>query len=160
MHQGDHQSETQHIEHMYLTFKVAEQYYAADINHIYEIISTRAIEDVPNKPSHIQGVITFRDQIMPTINLRAYFSEPVTELDISNCVVVLHHNGNMISVLVDKVDEVLEINPTKISNRDMNHHPVITGIGRVENIDYAIIGIATMVSETSDDIQARITELA
>lgn len=110
-------SNTSHEEDLHLiSFGVYGQEYAVPINQAKEIVQVpKNISQVPNTPSHILGVITLRQRLLPLVSLRQIFGMPVDPLNESNRILVmpLAIAGDpeaAIGVVVDSVNEVLRVN--------------------------------------------------
>jgi purine-binding chemotaxis protein CheW len=97
-----------------VSFEVAGQEYAFPIEQVQEIVQVpERISKVPNTSSHVIGVMTLRDRILPLVNLRELFALPTRDLDEhSRIVVVTIGEGNRrvsVGVAMDRVNEVLRI---------------------------------------------------
>ncbi|MBD3767386.1 MAG: chemotaxis protein CheW [Gammaproteobacteria bacterium] len=110
-------AEREHEEDMHLiSFTVYGQEYAVPINQAKEIVQVPSnISQVPNTPSHILGVITLRQRLLPLVSLRQIFGMPVEALDESNRILVMPISiaGDQeaaVGVVVDSVNEVLRVN--------------------------------------------------
>src|SRR5664279_1081591 len=62
----------------YLTFSLAGESYALDINEVTEIIEFRALTQVPMMPEFIRGVINLRGRVLPVVDLAARFGHGMT----------------------------------------------------------------------------------
>ena len=57
----------------YLTFKMGNEQYGADVADIKEVLEVPQITRVPNMPEFVEGVINLRGSIVPVIDLRLRF---------------------------------------------------------------------------------------
>jgi purine-binding chemotaxis protein CheW len=94
-----------------VSFSVEGQEYAVDIDMVQEIVQMpdRTVS-VPNAQSHVVGLMTLRERLLPLVSLRALLGLPRVEGDVSQRVVVLGLSGNRaVGVVADTVDEVLRV---------------------------------------------------
>lgn len=63
-------------EEQLVSFKVAGDEYAFDIDKVSEIIKIREITAVPNVPDYVKGLFTIRNHLLPIIDLRGLLGLP------------------------------------------------------------------------------------
>jgi purine-binding chemotaxis protein CheW len=96
-----------------VSFKVAEQEYAIDIEDVQEIVQVPdTIIHVPHSQSHVIGVMTLRSRLLPLVSLRRMFGLPESTLDEKSRIVVLALGSASVGVAVDGVSEVLRVAKT------------------------------------------------
>ncbi len=102
----------------YLSFRLGEEMFAADVSKVLEILEMRSITKVPRSPSYMRGVINLRGSVLPVLDTRIKFGMPATEDTVDTCIVVLNviMEGEPLTLgaLVDSVEEVLELTETDI----------------------------------------------
>ena len=102
----------------FLTFKIGEELYATNVIKILSILELTKITKVPRTPDYIKGVINLRGTVLPIIDLRIKFGMTPTEFTSNTCILVLDiemdSHSLKIGALVDAVQEVIEIEQTKI----------------------------------------------
>jgi purine-binding chemotaxis protein CheW len=86
-------------------FRVGAEMYALDIMRIKEIIRPQKLTVVPKAPAFIEGVINLRGTVLPVIDLRRRFDQPVVT-DRKTRVIIAAVQGRIIGLLVDEVAEV------------------------------------------------------
>ncbi len=57
-------------EEQLISFKVADEEYAFDINRVREILRVGEITEVPNAANYVRGLLTIRNQLLPILDLR------------------------------------------------------------------------------------------
>src|SRR5512143_3570338 len=92
----------------YLTFRLDNEEYGAEILKVREIIGLMDVTKAPQTPDFIEGVINLRGKVVPVIDLRAKFGLARTEHDEQTCVIVVDV-GIMMGIIVDTVTEVIDI---------------------------------------------------
>jgi purine-binding chemotaxis protein CheW len=102
----------------YLTFKIDEEIFAANVSKVLSILELSKITKIPRTPDYIRGVINLRGAVLPIIDLRIKFGLTPTEFTSNTCILVLEITIDSTSVkigaLVDAVQEVLELEDKEI----------------------------------------------
>ncbi len=111
----------------YLSFRLGEEIFAANVSKVLNILEMTKITKVPKAPAHMKGVINLRGTVLPVIDTRVKLGLSPTDVTVNTCILVLEVDveGEMLQVgaLVDAVSEVLEIEsdellpPPSIGNR-------------------------------------------
>jgi purine-binding chemotaxis protein CheW len=73
-----------------------------------------AVIHVPHSDSHVLGVMTLRNRLLPLVRLRRIFGLPDSDLDEKSRIVVLTLNGVSVGVVVDAVSEVLRVSKSGV----------------------------------------------
>lgn len=98
----------------YVTFKVGREYYALNIQYVQKIENTKRIRPVPNTREEEKGIMDFQgEQIVPIVDLRVLFN--IDSVEKSSHIIVTKVNDVWVGFLVDKADEVIEIEEKDIS---------------------------------------------
>ena len=102
----------------YLTFKVGDEMFGANVAKVINILEMTKITKVPKSPLYMKGVINLRGSVLPLIDTRIKFDLGETIYTTSTCILVLDIELNNESVhvgaLVDSVQEVIEIEDNQI----------------------------------------------
>lgn len=102
----------------YLTFWLGSEVYGIDIAAIKEITSYQDITFVPKMPPFVAGVMNLRGSVVPVISLGERFNNTSTQITKRTSIVIIelfHEDQEMeVGIIVDKVNEVLEINENDI----------------------------------------------
>jgi purine-binding chemotaxis protein CheW len=93
-----------------VSFAVAGQEYAVAIEDVQEIVQIpEHIIHVPHSESHVLGVMTLRNRLLPLVSLRRMFGLPQQEADEHSRIVVMALDGASVGVVMDSVNEVLRV---------------------------------------------------
>jgi purine-binding chemotaxis protein CheW len=103
-----------------LTFAIAGENYAIDIERIVEIVPPRAATRVPNATESIVGIMSLRGTIVTLIDVRRRLTHAAVEPSGETRIIVLEHEGETIGFEVDRVFRVI-----KIAASDVAPHPVV-----------------------------------
>ncbi len=113
-----------------LTFFLNDIYFGIDIQQVQEVIRAQEMTRVPLAPPDICGLINLRGQIVTIINLR----QRLEMVDHSSSVgdvafnIVIRHQDEVVSLLVDSVDDVKEVYPENFEP------PPVTLKGRMRQV--------------------------
>ncbi len=122
-----------------ITFMLAGETYALEITQIETIINLTNITRVPKAPSHIDGVINLRGEIIPVINTRRRLKLSEGEKSPLNQIIILSFEEEKVKAgfLVDSVKEVIRMPetsiepPTRVSESvDIEY---LRGVGKIDN---------------------------
>jgi purine-binding chemotaxis protein CheW len=102
----------------YLTFRLAEELFATNVNKVLEILEIPKITKVPRSPAFMRGVINLRGSVVPVIDARTKFGLSETQDTVNSCIMVLEitmqEQTITIGAVVDAVQEVTEISNSEI----------------------------------------------
>jgi purine-binding chemotaxis protein CheW len=102
----------------YLTFKLSNEIFAADVAKVREILELTTITKVPQTPDFMRGVINLRGSVVPVVDMRLKFGMSMTEQTVNTCIIVveviLDGNAIVLGALADSVQEVVEMEPDSI----------------------------------------------
>jgi purine-binding chemotaxis protein CheW len=104
----------------YLTFKIGEEEFGANVSKVLNILELQEITKVPKAPVYMKGVINLRGMVLPVIDTRIKFDMEPIEFTNKTCILVLEVevDGESVNVgaLVDSVQEVLELDKEDIQS--------------------------------------------
>jgi purine-binding chemotaxis protein CheW len=119
-----------------LTFILAGEQYAVDIEHIVEIVTPRAITRVPNAEEGIVGIISLRGTIVTVVDARRKLRHPsASNGDHSDRrIIVVEKSGETLGIEVDRVLRVVKTDPGAIEPHPVVHaselHEAVRGVFR------------------------------
>jgi purine-binding chemotaxis protein CheW len=94
----------------FVSFEVAKQEYAIIIDDVQEIVQVpKDIVHVPHAKSHVLGVMTLRNRLLPLVSLRRMFGLPDRDADDESRIVVVSLAGASVGVVMDSVNQVLRV---------------------------------------------------
>src|SRR2546430_949791 len=77
------------IQQQYLTFFVADEEYAINIQRVKEIIEYTTVTKVPKVPEWIRGVINLRGNVVPVVDLTVRFGLKERPVSKTTCIVIV-----------------------------------------------------------------------
>jgi len=107
---GEADDEDNSDELQLVSFEVAGQEYAMDIGDVQEIVQIpEEIIHVPHSASHVMGLMTLRNRLLPLVNLRRMFDLPRRDNDDHSRIVVVSLGSCSVGIVMDSVNEVLRV---------------------------------------------------
>lgn len=107
-------------EKQYIVFKLNDEKFAANINHIASITDYASITSLPNGPAYVDGLLNLRGDIIPVVNLKKRFKMTDTAAR-DKRILIARKEDVLIGFLVDDasqsmaVDEKDVLPPPKIA---------------------------------------------
>ena len=102
----------------FLTFMVGNQYFAADIFSVIEIINIPEITQMPNSPDYMLGVINHRGKVLTVFDPKIKFGIESHLIKSNPCIVILEIEQEsspiQIGIKVDLAESVVEIDESEI----------------------------------------------
>lgn len=92
-----------------VVFRLAEEYYAFDIQCVQEIVRVQTITAIPGVHDWIEGITNLRGRVVPVIDLRRRCSVEAAEHTPETRIVVVSSVSGMVGFIVDAVTEVMRI---------------------------------------------------
>lgn len=93
-----------------VSFDVAAQEYAIAIEDVQEIVQVpEQIIQVPHAQSHVLGVMSLRNRLLPLVALRRMFALAEQDANDQSRIVVVAIGGSSVGIVVDNVNEVLRV---------------------------------------------------
>jgi purine-binding chemotaxis protein CheW len=139
----------------FLIMWIAGQRFAIPVLQVQDVLAPQRIAWVPLAPAWVAGVLNLRGRIVTAINVRRRLglddsAHPGTEMSI-----VIEHDGNLYSLIVDDVGEVMEygadavgMNPTTL---DPLWRQISTGIVRSDDGLLVILDVERLFALTQAD---------
>jgi purine-binding chemotaxis protein CheW len=93
----------------FCTFYVENLFLGIDVQQIQEVIRYQGMTRVPLAAAAISGLINLRGQIVTAIDLRCRLGMPLRKPDEPPMNVVVRDGDNAVSLLVDRIGDVLEV---------------------------------------------------
>ena len=149
---------------MYLTFSLCGEEYGLEILKVREIIGFMDITAIPRTPEHVKGVINLRGKVIPVVDLRLKFGMEEIEPTEESCIIVVSVDGVEISIVVDKVCEVIDIDAGQIEDTPAFGTDVdtdfIMGMGKIDESVKILLDIEKVLGGSEAALTADVAECA
>lgn len=93
----------------YSTFFVGELFFGIDVLCVQEVLRFQEMTCVPLAPEVIEGLINLRGQIVTAIDMRRRLGLPPRSTDVRPMNMVVRTEDSAVSLLVDEIGDVLEV---------------------------------------------------
>lgn len=122
-------------EKQYVAFKLGKEDYGIDIMNVKEIGPYKESVKLPDSPDFIEGIINYRDKVIPIINLKKRFNLANEGVTNDTRIIIINLEKKQVGFVVDEAsqtvrldDEDIEPTPDIISKIDRRY---ITGVGKL-----------------------------
>ena len=137
----------QHREFVSIT--VANQLFGIPVLQVQDVLSLQRITRIPLAPPEVAGSLNLRGRIVTAIDLRTRLRLPPPPKGQSGMSVVVDHGGELYSVMVDSVGEVLSL-PAEMAERnpatlDPVWRDVSEGIYRLDKTLLIVLDVARVL---------------
>ncbi|MCB0310386.1 MAG: chemotaxis protein CheW [Bdellovibrionales bacterium] len=112
------QSTDHELSGQFVTFYVGDLMFGVDVMQVQEIIRYQEMTPVPLSSEVVEGLINLRGQIITAIDLRRRLGLESLEPDSKPMNVVVRSEGEVVSFLVDRIGDVIEV-----ESQDFEHAP-------------------------------------
>jgi purine-binding chemotaxis protein CheW len=120
----------------FATFFVADLLFGVDVLHVQEVLRSQPMTSVPQAPGAIEGLINLRGQIVIAIDMRRRLNLPPRRGDSAPMNMVLRTLDGAVSLQVDEIGDVLDIDQTTYErppqNLDRASREVIRGVYKLQ----------------------------
>ncbi len=123
-------------EEQLVTMRIHNQLLGIPVNKTREILHEQKITRIPLVDSGVAGALNLRGRIVTVIDIRHRMGLPGRDLGKTATFIVVEHKGELYSLVVDSVGDVLTIPATAIQdtppNLDANWRDISSGVYKLE----------------------------
>ncbi len=139
--------------HDYVTMTIAEQVFGIPVLQVQDVLGQQRITRIPLAPPEVAGSLNLRGRIVTAIDVRLRLNLPPRPKDKPGMSIVVDHQGELYSLMVDMVGEVLSL-----SNQDFERSPatldprwreVSLGIYRLNNQLLVVLDVPRLLNFAS-----------
>lgn len=134
---------------MLVTMHIGGQLFGIPVLHVQDVLRAQRIARVPLAPPEMAGLINLRGRIVTVIDMRRRLGLPAMESGAPHMFVVVERQGDLFSLVVDSVGEVLTVPVSQIESAPANlqgsWREMADGVCRLEGELLVIIGIKTLL---------------
>jgi purine-binding chemotaxis protein CheW len=139
--------------HDFVSVTVAGQLFGVPVLQVQDVLGPQRITRIPLAPPEVAGSLNLRGRIVTAIDLRTRLKLPRLPDGEVGMSVVVDHDGELYSILVDAVGEVLSLsagaaqrNPPTL---DAAWRDVSNGIYRLDNTLMVVLNVARVLDFTA-----------
>ena len=133
----------------YVTMTIADQLFGIPVLTVQDVLGSQRITRIPLAPPEVAGALNLRGRIVTAMDVRRRLDLPQREAGKNGMSVVVDHKGELYSLIVDSVGEVLSLpgdayerNPTTL---DPRWREVAGGIYRLQGKLLVVLEVARML---------------
>lgn len=134
----------------YVSFWIGDQLLGVPVNAVQEVLQSQRIARTPCAHPAVAGLLNLRGQIVTAVNLRHRLDLPDVELDHEPHNVVVLHNDESFSFLVDEVGDVIEMTADSMESPphtlDSRWKSVTIGVFRLEKRLFIILDVGAVLN--------------
>ena len=94
----------------YVTMTIADQLFGIPVLTVQDVLGPQKITRVPLSPPEVAGSLNLRGRVVTAVNMRRRLSLPPQADESDNMSIVVEHGGELYSLIIDEVGEVLSLN--------------------------------------------------
>jgi len=118
------------MQHQLATFKLDNRLYGVDVERVQEALRLHNRTRVPQAPKEVAGLVNLRGQVVLLVDLRARLGREPYADDDEPMMVVVKVDGEPISLLVDQVGDVLELDSDQFGPPPPTLEPALRDVVR------------------------------
>lgn len=103
-----------------VVFSLNGQLYGAEASQVFQIIRYQEVTRIPRMPKFIEGIIEYRDSVLPVINLARRFETGESEINKKTKILVTRMDEKLAGFIVDDVSEII-----RFSDEDIEPAPLL-----------------------------------
>ncbi|HRP02230.1 MAG TPA: chemotaxis protein CheW [Candidatus Kapabacteria bacterium] len=97
-----------------LPFDINNNYFALDIKNIIEIIPIVRIETIIEANKNICGLINFRGELIPVVDLKKYMFNENSQLLLSSRIIIYKYTKQVIGLIIEELTDTIELDTSKL----------------------------------------------
>ena len=141
----------------YATFEVGAHHLAIRVREVQEVLLRQRLTAVPMAPPLIAGLINLRGQIIPALEMRRLLHLPARGAEEDNLSVVLQTETGPVSLQVDAIGDVLEIDSFCLEEPPLNLDPhvkrIVSRVCQVKEILLLVLDTGRTVDVSAEYTQ-------
>src|SRR5690625_3677823 len=101
-------------ESQYVVFNLDSEEFGIDIMNVKEIIPYQESVNIPNAPEFIEGIINYRGNVIPIINLKKRFKLDDFNVTKDTRIIVINIEEKEIGFIVDEASQTIRLDDNQI----------------------------------------------
>jgi purine-binding chemotaxis protein CheW len=134
----------------YVTMSIGGQLFGIPVLKVQDVLGTQTITRVPLAPVEVAGSLNLRGRIVTAVDVRLRLGLPKRENEKSAMSVVVEHEGELYSLLVDSVGEVLSLEARDYQRNPPTLNPRLRefsdGIYRLNDSLLVVLSVSSLLN--------------
>lgn len=114
----------------FVTMLIGSQWFGIPVLGVQEVLGTQRIARVPLAPPEVAGNLNLRGRIATAIDIRTRLGMPPRADGESEMSVVVDHRGELYSLVIDSVGEVLKLSATEFERNPPTIKPSLREVSK------------------------------
>jgi len=137
----------------FVTVTIADQLFGIPVLQVQDVLGPQRITRIPLAPPEIAGSLNLRGRIVTAVDVRLRLGLPRRPGGADDMSIAVEHGGELYSLMVDGVGEVLALRPDQFERNpatvDSVWREVSTGIYRLKDRLMVVLDVARLLDFTS-----------
>ena len=133
----------------FVTFIIADQLFGIPVLKVQDVLSPHRITHIPLAPPEIAGSLNLRGRIVTAFDVRCRLGLPTRAESAHSMSIVVEHENELYSLLVDTVGEVLALSETKFERNpptlDARFREYSDGIYRLDDELLVVLDVKALL---------------
>ncbi len=133
----------------YVTFRITGQMFGIAVEQVQDVLRRQKLTPIPLAPKKVKGAVNLRGRIVTVINLREALGLPFQEGVTPPMNIVVEHRGELFSLWVDSVGDVLTLSEDDFDktpgNLSGDWQQFVQAVYQLENELLLILDVAAII---------------
>ncbi len=133
----------------FLTILIAGQIFGIPVLQVQDVLGAQKVTRIPLARPEVAGSLNLRGRIVTAIDVRCRLNLPPREEQAREMSVVVEHDGELYSLIIDQVGDVMALNDTDFENNPATLDPlwrsISAGIYRLEKQLLVVIDVPKLL---------------
>lgn len=140
----------------YLTVMIADQRFGIPVLQVQDVLREQTVTKIPLAPREVAGSLNLRGRIVTAINVRRRLNLSDIKDGQSTMSVVVEHEGELFSLIIDAVGDVLSLDNALFENSpntlDPTWRDISTGIYQLEDSLLIVMDVSKLLENVGDSL--------
>lgn len=133
----------------FVSFLIGNELMGVSVSVVQEVLAHQQIARTPLARAEVAGLLNLRGQIVTAVNLRRRLGLPDRDADQTSMNVVVRHQGESFSLLVDEVGDVITVDGLRAEppprTLDSSWRALVSGVYRLDGRLFVILNLASVL---------------
>ena len=147
---GKHDVAHLHGNDDFVTMTIADQLFGIPVLQVQDVLGHQKITRIPLAPPEVAGSLNLRGRIVTAIDVRLRLGLRASEKGKPGMSIVVDHKGELYSLMVDSVGEVLSLSSNDFERNpatmDIRWRDLSTGIYRLNNTLLVVLDVSRLLN--------------
>jgi purine-binding chemotaxis protein CheW len=140
----------------FVTMTIANQLFGIPVLQVQDVLGHQRITRIPLAPPEVAGSLNLRGRIVTAIDVRLRLGLPARDRGTPGMSIVVDHRGELYSLMVDSVGEVLSLSSDDFERNPATMDPrwrdLSTGIYRLNDTLLVVLDVPRLLNFTNLEV--------